>query len=421
MEKTRRDLALSLGSQLGFKLLGFLILALLARHLAQEDFGRLSLALALCTLCVLFTDLGYNNELIRQIAREPHTQAERLGRVLSTRIPLLLAFLVFVNIAVYLSKPELLLITLGISASVGCKDLYRSVAAVFVARRKIDRNILSFGSGLVVILLSVFVVQQIGAGVNVVVLAYVAGSLTTLLLAVWQYRRNYDAVKLSFSFNEFQWHVFSCFPLFALTAMNYAHFSIDSIALGYLRPYKEVALFAASAQLLEASQFAIRPFTLIMYPICAMLCMQSRWQQLTSSLVRLYLAAIAMGIGAGLFVMVYADLIIEIVFSSLYADSAQILRLLYLSVPGLFVTAVGVFVASALHREHQACIAIGTGLGVKVLLYIAVVPKSGSVGVAWLNLVTQSLIGSWLMIDSFRTISYRRQQTARKNKMMVSP
>ena len=57
-DRTRRDLALGFGSQLAFKALGFLILTLLARSLAREDYGKLMFALTLCSTTVLLTDLG---------------------------------------------------------------------------------------------------------------------------------------------------------------------------------------------------------------------------------------------------------------------------------------------------------------------------------------------------------------------------
>jgi O-antigen/teichoic acid export membrane protein len=56
--RTLRDLLLGFSSQLAYKALGFVVLAVLARHLTSDDFGRVMFALTLCGVAVLFTDIG---------------------------------------------------------------------------------------------------------------------------------------------------------------------------------------------------------------------------------------------------------------------------------------------------------------------------------------------------------------------------
>lgn len=399
---------LSLGSQVGFKLIGFGIIALLARTLAQDDFGRLTLALSICTLGVLLTDLGYSNNAIRKIASNPESALEQAGLVISLRLPLLILFVIGINLMVWLSKPEILPITLGIALSVAFKDLYRSFAAVFIARRRISRNIVSFGIGQLVVLAGVAFASYRELGLAWIVMIYIGGGAATLLISAGQFQRLVGPIVVSMSIDRFRRHAFSAFLLFSLTALNYTHFAIDNIALGYLRPFEEVAKYAAAAQLLEASQFAIRPLTQIMFPICALLCVKYQWVELTRMLGRMYAGALMTGIAAWFFVMLLSDQIIVMVFSSRFHESAAILRILYASVPGLLVTSVGVFVLASLNRERQACIILGVGLIIKLIFLPFVIPQNGPVGVAWLNFFTQSLIACWLVFDSYRVVAWRQ-------------
>ena len=55
-------------AQLAYKLLGFVILTLLARGLGPGEFGLLMFALATCELAALATEFGSSAYLTREIA-----------------------------------------------------------------------------------------------------------------------------------------------------------------------------------------------------------------------------------------------------------------------------------------------------------------------------------------------------------------
>ncbi|HET7469319.1 MAG TPA: oligosaccharide flippase family protein, partial [Gemmatimonadales bacterium] len=69
--QTRRDLLIAFASQFGYKILGFAMLALMARGLSQTDYGKLMFALSLCAMTVPVTDLGASTDLARRVAAAP--------------------------------------------------------------------------------------------------------------------------------------------------------------------------------------------------------------------------------------------------------------------------------------------------------------------------------------------------------------
>ena len=80
------DLALTVTAQLAYKLLGFVILTLLARGLGPDEFGFLMFALATCELAALLTEFGSSAYLIREIAMTPVHTLRLLGEVLGIRL-----------------------------------------------------------------------------------------------------------------------------------------------------------------------------------------------------------------------------------------------------------------------------------------------------------------------------------------------
>jgi O-antigen/teichoic acid export membrane protein len=118
-------------SQFGYKILGFALLALLARALSQADYGKLMFALTLCGVTVPVTDLGASTDLSRRVAAEPEGALGRLEAVLSARLPLLVAYLVLLSAWVAVTKPDALAVVAAIAVFSGCKDIYRSYSSVF--------------------------------------------------------------------------------------------------------------------------------------------------------------------------------------------------------------------------------------------------------------------------------------------------
>jgi len=408
MNKTRRDLALSLGSQIAFKLIGFATIALLARHLSQEDFGRLTFALAVCAAGILFTDLGLCADLVRKISAQPETARERVERTLSARIPLLVAFLVLVNALMAATKPELLPITLGIAAFAAFKDAYRSYASAFIARRRIDRSIVCFGLGSLLTLAGVFAAKLWEFGMAWVVVSYSLGGFAMLALAARAFRRLFGRIRARASWRLTRTYAFSALGLFALTGLASLHFSVDTVALGYLGDYRQVAAFEAAARLYEAAQFAVRPLALIMFPVCAKLASARLWPELVPLLSKMYLGAAVLGVAAWGGVALLAAPVVAFVYSEQFLDSASILRILYLSAPGLFLASVGIFVSASLHREVHACIAMSVGLAAKIGVNLWAIPAYGPTGAAAVNLGTQTLIAAYLVSDSYRFVVSKR-------------
>jgi O-antigen/teichoic acid export membrane protein len=151
LSKTRRDLLTAFISQLGFKLLGFAVLALMARQLSQADYGKLMFALTLCGVTVLVTDLGASTDLSRRVAAAPAGARRRLEAVLSARLPLLAAYLVLLPAWTALTKPDALAVVAAIAVFGVCRDVYRSYSSLFLGLHRVGDTIIAFGSSLIVL------------------------------------------------------------------------------------------------------------------------------------------------------------------------------------------------------------------------------------------------------------------------------
>jgi O-antigen/teichoic acid export membrane protein len=116
-----------------------------------------------------------------------------------------------------------------------------------------------------------------------------------------------------------------------------------------------------------------------------------------------------LGVAAWGFVALLALPIIRIVYTATYDDSAEVLRVLYLSVPGLYAATVAMLLASSTMREKRAVLIMAAGVALNVALNLVVIPRYGALGAAWVTVVSQTFVGVWLIADAYRSVARHPQ------------
>jgi O-antigen/teichoic acid export membrane protein len=405
--KTKRDLLIGFGSQLAFKALGFVVLALMARRLSQADYGKLMFALTLCGVTVLVTDLGASTDLVRRVAASPGGARRRLEAVLSARLPLVAAYVALLCGWVALTKPDALAVAAAIAVYSVLKDLYRSYSSLFLGLHRVEYAVVAYGSKLLFLVAAVAAGAAAGGGLAWMTGAHVASGVVLLLVAATIARARVGRLRLRFRWGLMQRVFGRSIWLFAVSVMGLLHLGAGTLMLGYLKPYEQVATYEAAAKLLEASQFMVRPLLLILLPVCALLASRQQWDELRRLMHRMFAGMAGVGLAACGFVALLALPIVRIVYTDTYADSAVVLRVLYLSVPGLYAATVAMFVASSMHREKRAVLIVAVGVVLNLALNLAVIPRYGALGAAWVTVASQSIAGAALIVDAYQSVAGR--------------
>ncbi len=418
--KTRRDLLIGFGSQLGFKALGFVVLALMARQLSQADYGKLMFALTLCGVTVLATDLGASTHLVRRVAASPGGARRRLEALLSARVPLLAAYVVLLCAWVALTKPDALAVAAAIAVYSVLKDLYRSYASLFLGLHQVGYSVVAYGTKLLFLVAAVAAGVGAGAGLAWMTGAHLASGVVLLLVAATIARARVGRIRLRPRWRLMRRVFGRSIWLFAGSVMGLVHLGAGTLMLGYLTPYEQVAIYEAAAKLLEASQFMVRPLTLILFPVAALLASRGQWVELRRLMHRMFAGMTGVGLAACGFVALLAEPIVRTVYTEGYDDSAPVLRVLYLSVPGLYAATVAMFVAASMNRERQAGRIVATGVAGNVALNLAVIPRYGAVGAAWVIVASQSLAAAALMLDAYVAVARQRSAGLGRESPLVA-
>ena len=148
-----------------------------------------------------------------------------------------------------------------------------------------------------------------------------------------------------------------------------------------------------------------RAATLILFPVCAALAARSQWDELRLLTHKMLAGVTVLGLATSGVVSLLAAWIIRIVYTSAYDESAVVLQVLYLGVPGLYVATIGTFLAASMHRERSAVFAMAIGVALNFALNLWVIPRHGALGAAWVTVLSQSLVAVWLTFDAYATLA----------------
>jgi O-antigen/teichoic acid export membrane protein len=386
------DLALATSSDVLRKLLGYVVLATLARSLSTSDMGELFFAMTFASMFAMLTELGTHRYLTRKVAQRPERAIEHLSEVLSLRLPALGAAFLLLNGIGWLLMPERIHILLPISLYVLVGDLYYSFGSLFLGLRRVGYR---FATGLidvVLLVVLVLVAVQLGWSLGAVLVCYVVSSVTlvgvTALLVRWRFGR-YQFVPDSGRLREV---ARESFPFFLLVSLGLVYFKVDTMMIAFMRSAEDVARYEAGFKFFEISRFAVRSAGMVFFPLCAGLVARNDWVSLRSLVRKLLMVAAGAGTVLGVGVIWLAPVLIPLVWGSAYETSIPVVRVLFLGLPFLYMSYVSTFVAQALGLERAVVGVMAVAVLGNVSMNAVAVPAWGPVGAAWTTVIGECLL-----------------------------
>lgn len=396
-DKARGDLTYSFGGQLLAKLVNYAVLAVLARHLSREGFGEFLYAAATASMFVLLTDPGTRRHLVREVATTPAQAADRFAEVLSIRMPLYVPyFAVLVGFALLL-RPGILHVLLITGLYVGLRSLWGSFDAVFTGLRRVGIAVSAAAIGRVVLLCTVLFLVSRNAALQGILWGHVAAYGLLVLSGVVLVRRRVRGSVGARPGGRWATVLRMSLPFFLIDALEIVHFKVDTVMLGFFRPYGDVALYEGSAKLLEASQFVMRPLMVVYLPVCAALVVEERWSDVRQLTRRLLRWAGGLGTAIALAILLVAGLAVTFVYGRDFGAAAPLLRVLALATPLVYLSFVSLFVGNALHLERRAVGFLLASVVVNISANLLLIPPLGGMGAAVTTVATQGLLALFLL------------------------
>lgn len=378
------------GANIVLRIISAVVILLLARGLGVEAFGQYSFAISFVGFFVIFTAYGFNNLIIRDVAKNKELTSKYLNNIFTIKLVFgAISFLVLLLVSLFIGKPQALLIVIyifGIELIVSSfaetlRNFFHAYERMELdAIAKIAEKILWSGLVLLVIFgnltlvnvaLAVLLSSILGFGINYVFL------------------RKY-IVKLRLSFDKKAWKtiIIAATP-FALTGLfAMINFRIDQVMLSFLTNDVLVGTYSAAYKVIDL--LGIVPSLLLasLYPVFSVAFKKDRklFDRSFSLSIR-YVVILALPIVTGVFLL--ANQAILIFYGSDYAQAADVLKILIFISLVSFVNTPLFVTLNAIGKQKVTMINTAATAFVNVIMNLLLIPKYGIYGAAFATIISE--------------------------------
>jgi PST family polysaccharide transporter len=381
--------------------LGLIVFIVLARHLGPQNYGSLSLALAILTIFAALGGFGVNNVVIRRIVSDPVGSSATLGSAFAILVGSFAFSLLVMYAYIWLLSPYDPL-TQTLALVVALTLLFRpcDVVRMWFEAHLRSRDLASIELPVSLLGAAVKIWLAI-AGAPLMAFA-IATTMESLFLAValvllyhFLSTRRQDAsapaLKIwSVRLSDMRNILTEAWPLLFTSIAVIFYMRIDQLMIGAMLGPREVGLYSAAVKISESWYFVITAIVTSLFP--SMIVMKERGSTKYQDFMRaLYGALFAVTVLVAVFSMVCSQPLVRLVLGSDYAGSAPILSLHIWT--GVFV-ALGFLSSRQLVAEKlEKIVMLRTLVGciVNIPLNYVLIPPLGAVGAAWATLVSQAL------------------------------
>ncbi len=388
INRLTRNTALLILSNIGSAGFSLLLTVIIARGYGDQGLGIYALAAAWIHPISLIAEFGIGTLITRDLAREPDSAPTLLSAAVRARLIIGGAAFALVLIgAPLLSDDARVIAAVRISAPmILILPFFSLFTAVFRARQRMQSiPLLNIGMIALQVILTLFVIARDGGLVGVLV-ANVVSSAVQLAAAYVVYRRGF-VVRLSahgesvLRLMRRAWH-------FAWAAVFFAlQIRLSTILLEAFASTADVGLFYAASRFIEAARLIPNAFFGALLPTLSGLSHDPA--RLAIMFRRVLIGLAAFGVIAAFALMLFAPMLIGVLFGESFSDAILPLQVLAWALVGGLLRGGETLFWYAQGRERAVNTINAAVLPVQIALSVGLIPAHGALGAAWVQVIIE--------------------------------
>lgn len=379
-------------SQLFVKVFAFGYAIFLAGNIGASDFGTYSAALSIFGLMSLFSDLGINRVLTRDIARDE----SELPKLFSTAL-LLRAFSAAVSflaltIFFYLTDPSNLRFVLTTIAllSLVPQSIALSVDAILIALKRVSYSAVGFFLFNMTSFLVGSILIFLGYGVYGAIMAFLVGQLFYAVFLIYLLSSTKKINFKPFDMGTAKKLLIASWPYGVLSAIGFASFRLDTVMLSYMRGGEETGIYSLAYRFLEAATIIPVAFGTVLYPVYSEHAKnpENTKKLFNHSLVIGFLTGVAVLIGISIVIPLFLGRFLPASFNG----SSSALVILSLAIPFIFMhIPMGQLLLSREGMLKKILLLYIFIFATNLILMLTIIPSFGYIGAAWITVIIEAL------------------------------
>ena len=398
------------------RFIGLIVTIYLAKYLGTAGFGKYSFVFAYLAFFNIVTDLGLQQILVREMARDWSNAPKLVGNAYILRLTLtLFAIALSIVIITLLQYPADTTSYIYIAAFtllfISFSDFYTTIfqAKLVMGYSVISKLIFKFlSAGLI------FYLIFTGGTLTEIILIIVFSEMVKAMLCYY-FSRKFVKPDFTIDINLWKYLFKESLPLALTSVIWIIHSRIDVIMLSVMKGDAAVGLYSASYTLSEPLMLISSALTISLFPIMSVSFKESRDRLVKSYKLGLkYILVMMLPIAVS--VTFIADRVILFVYEPEFAPSVIALQILVWAVVFGSMNSIMLYLLVAIDRQILNMWAIGLGAAANVILNLILIPVMSFTGAAITTVVTNVLI----FIACFYFVS-RHLQKISVWKVMIKP
>lgn len=408
----------------------FLVLAMVARKFGEAGTGEFTLVLSFVALFYLIADFGLNATVVKKMVAEREKAFFYFSNLLGLRLFWSL-FLVILAILISRVLPYSETFKLGILIScltIVTQAILTTSNAFFQSQLRYDQSVLvsSLGS-LTTALLAYFFIQK-EFSLIALLLAYAIGGIVMAVATLFVIRYSLPAparpagggparqcqssaggrqaglLMVRPAFDLFFWRslVLSTLPLSLTLIVDLFHFKIDSFILAFFRPISEVGVYNVAHKIFENILVFPVFFVNSLYPLLIK-DYTGGLKKLTVLVKKAGFFLFLVSLVVLLVLFICAPLIIRVLTGGGFEWSTLVLRILILSLPAFFTTALFMWVLITLGKQWLLFKIYSVAMILDLILNLLLIPRFGFIAAAITTGTTEGLV---LILEGYFTLKF---------------
>jgi len=389
------------------KVLALIFVIYVARYLQAEGFGILSFALAFTGMFNIFSDIGFYELIVREVARNKKLADKYVGSVATLKAIIVTimfgSMCLAINAMGYPFQIIKIVYIIGLSIVF---DAYTMVSnAIFQAFEKMEY--ISIGKILKNTLLLVGALLIISNGYGLIAFAclYLLTSLVVLIYSLSVMVCYFTKPKLKIDVNFWRWLLKEGVPFWASSVFVAIYHNIDKVMLSMMVGNEAVGFYSAAYKLIASMNFIPIAFIGSVFPVTSRLYLSSK-DSLKFAFERSFKYMLILGTLLGVLTVTLAEKIITSIYGEGYLPSIAILQILIWAEVFLFMNVALGNLLRSINRQIIITYLTAFGCLLNVIMNLLLIPSYGCLGASFATVMTRFfvflLLSTWVIRSGYR-------------------
>lgn len=371
-------------------ILGFFTTLYTARYLGAEGFGIISLALSLTSIFGVLTDLGLNNLIVREVARDKSLTNKYVSNTLSIKI--LFSFLTFallilttelmgytwkVNIIIYLIALNVIFVAFSAIFN-----------AIFQSYEKMEYQAVGNILNAVLMFAGVLIVIHFNFDILAFGFVYFISGLAFLVFNILIYSWKFALPKMDIDWSFWRPTIKESLPFAVTGIFTMIYFWIDSVILSLMMGNEVVGWYNASYRLILIFAALYSVYMISIFPVLSGLYKTSQ-KSIKIAYERSFKYMLVLNVPIVIFITFLANKIILCIYGAGYIPSIIVLQVLIWAIIFMFINTLSLNLLGSVNKQVIVAKIVALGSIFNIVLNVILIPYFSYIGSSAATVATE--------------------------------